>query len=241
MALATAVALSACGANSGVTREQRTAAGVNSGSAHRVAVADPDAASEGAQARQATIEQDLTTAKHLYLNEIYGPRVHHDLQFVAGDARLVGMLSRGEYAAAQSTAYRLMVGNAIRHITRISFIRGGRELVDATWNANGSFVAAPLSRVLHLGGGRLGTLSVSVQDIVGYVKLITRYSPAQTLVRGASGQVRTSLPAAEDVSLPASGTVSIGGATYQVGSFSTYAWGRAPGREPLTVWVLQPL
>jgi hypothetical protein len=237
------VLLSACGA----AQPRDTATGdprgaeQNAGSAagREVAVSDPDPPGRAA-ATQSSIEKDVATAEHLYYNELNGERVHHDLQFVSGDRALVELLGQGKYAAAQTVARRLMVGNPIRHITRISFVRGGRERINATWNKNGSFVSAPLEGPVTYRGHAIGTLLVSVQDIIGFVKLVTRYTPAQAVVRGASGQVRTSLPPAEDVTLPSSGAVTVGGISYLVGSFNTYSWGRNPGKEPMTVWVLEP-
>ncbi len=239
-ALGTALALGACGTGRPSTGPERSkgALQANATAAQRVPVSDASAAAAPPPS-QASIERALAVAKHLYYNEIYGPRVHHGLRFVEGDSSLTELLAQQRYSEAQNVAYRLMVGNPIRHITRISFVHNGREVINATWNRNGTFVSAPLSKVLRVKGRTIGTLLVSVQDIVGYVKLITRFSPAQAVVRGASGQVRTSLPAAARVSLPSSGSVTIAGVSYLVESFKTYSWGRVPGREPLTVWVLE--
>ncbi|MHB8490962.1 MAG: hypothetical protein ACYDA6_01945 [Solirubrobacteraceae bacterium] len=128
-----------------------------------------------------------------------------------------------------------MTSNPGLHITRVSVIRAGRVLINAVWNSNGAFVVAPVTRVLRFHGRSLGTLLVSIQDVVGYVKLIGRLLGAQAVVRGTSGQVRTLLPAAAHSSLPTAGSVAIAGEEYNVGSFHLGGW----GGEPLTVWVLK--
>jgi len=226
------------GSGTAVPRRQATLA-ASAGERHMEVVGDLSGPTTGAT--QASIANDLAIAEQRYQAEINGARVHRELQWVADDSHLMELLARGRYAAAQSVAYRLMVGDRTRHVTRIAFVRGGREVIDAVWNANGSFVAAPQEHSVTVDGRVAGTLLVSIQDIAGYVKLIPRYTPAQALVRGASGQLRTSLPAAAGVTLPDSGEVAIAGTSYLVRSFRTYAWGRGPGREPLTVWVLQAL
>jgi hypothetical protein len=178
----------------------------------------------------------IALARRVYGNEINGERVHGDINLIAGDRALLEELSRGELAAAQAEAFHQMTSNRGLHITRVSVTRGRRMLINAVWNKNGTFVVAPLQQPLDIGHRRLGTLMVSVQDVVGYVKLIHVYTGAHLVVRGASGQVRASLPAAAHTHLPSSGYVTIGGRRYAVGSFHLGGW----GGEPLTGWVLKP-
>jgi hypothetical protein len=108
-------------------------------------------------------------------------------------------------------------------------------LVNATVNSDGVYVVAPGTRILRLHGRLLGTLLVSIQDVTGFVKLVHDLTGAEVLVRGVSGHVRTSLSAATNVRLPASGQVAIAGRTYLVRSFVETGW----GNEPLTVWILE--
>jgi hypothetical protein len=178
----------------------------------------------------------LAVAKHVYGNEINGGRVHRDLQLVAEDQALLADLSSGALGAAQAEAYRRMTSNPKEHITRVSVTRGRRTLVNAVWNGNGSFVVAPLRQPLDSGGREIGTLLVSVQDVVGYVRLVHLYTGAQVVVRGSSGQVRASLATAVHAPLPSSGYATIGGRRYAVRSFRVSGW----GGELLTVWVLEP-
>jgi hypothetical protein len=186
-------------------------------------------------ARSGGIDGAIAGARQIYENEINGPRAHADLQFIASDPILLQELDRGEYVAAQAESHLQMLNHAVRHITRVSVIRARQVLVNAVWNGNGFFVAAPVQQALRLHGRYLGTLLVSTQDLVGYVKLIHRDTGAQAVVRGASGEVRTSLPAAAHTYLPASGAANIAGVEYNVGTFQLSGW----GGEPLSVWVLE--
>jgi hypothetical protein len=238
-----AALLAACGAGgSGSTALPAQSSGPSAPASG--STADPASTTQGAGAshpRIASVPRPhigsvIAVAKHLYGNEINGGRVHRDLRFVASNQVLLNDLSRGDLAAAQAEAYRQMTGNPVDHITRVSVTNGRRTLVNAVWNGNGVFVVAPQRQTLYFQGRRLGTLLVSVQDVVGYVKLIHKYTGALAVVRGGSGQVRSSLAAAAHVSLPSSGYATIEGTKYIVGSFHLAGW----GHEPLTAWVLEP-
>jgi len=182
------------------------------------------------------IDGFVATAKEIYHNEVSGPKLNQQLTRIAGDSILLNALSRGDRAAAQAEADAQLRApiNHFAHVTRISVIRGSQVLVNATVNSDGVFVVAPGSRILRSHGRVLGTLLVSLQDVTGFVKLVHRRTGAEVLVRGASGHVRTSLPAAASVRLPTSGHITIAGRGYLVRSFPEIGW----GDEPLTVWIL---
>jgi hypothetical protein len=190
-----------------------------------------------AQAARRGITATVVKAKAIYRNETEGAKLPQQLARIARDATLLRALSTGDLAGAQAAAdsqLRLPL-NHKAHVTRISVLRGPQVLVNATVNSDGVFVVSPGRRVLRFHGRPLGVLLVSLQDVTGYVKLINHVTGADALVRGASGHVRTSLPAAGRVRLPAAGRVTIAGRTYLTRSFAETAW----GNEPLTVWVLQ--
>lgn len=225
-----AALLSACGAGAG------------SGDAHSQS---SDGTSPGAQAvalsARATsapsrLQAAITLVMRVYANDINGGRVHTDMLLLARDEALLEDLARGALTAAHAEAWHVMTSYHGEHITRVGVVREGRVLVNAVWNGNGSFVAAPLARPMVVHGRSLGTLLVSDQDIVGYVKLSHKYTGDEIVVPGSSGQVRTSLPDAARASLPASGVVKVGTTRYRVESFRVGGW----GGERLTVSVLQP-
>lgn len=191
-----------------------------------------------ARAVRTSINATVGRAKAIYRNETEGPKVPQQLARIAGDGTLLHALGISDLAAAQAAADKQLriPLNHWAHVTRISVIRGSRALVNATVNSDGVFVVTPGRRLIRLHGRPLGVLLVSLQDVTGYVKLIQHITGADALVRGASGHVRTSLPAARRVRLPSSGSVTIAGRTYLTRSFRERAW----GNEPLTVWILEP-
>ncbi len=237
-----AIALAACGsAPSGQTAAHSSASSSATLSAH-VSAQPPPSSLPAAVARarshsRSRIEGDVSAAKTIYYGETQGPKLLEELGRIARDPLLLSALARGDAGAAQAEADAQLYStlNHTAHVTRIAVLRGSRVLVNATINANGVFVCAPGDRVLSLHGRSLGTLLVSIQDVVGFVKLIHRLVHVQALVRGASGLVRTSLPAAAHVPLPASGRATIASRSYLVRSFREVGW----GGEPLTVWVLE--
>lgn len=170
----------------------------------------------------------LRSAEARYAVESSGRTIHVDLRQIAHDRRLVGALRAGDIAAALAAAN----GELVRHVVQIRVLRGSRVLLDANPT---SFDVAGSSIVLRgPGGRRLGTLQITLQDIIGFIKLERRVDHAGALVRGRDGRMRTSLPAAAALTLPRSGCVAIGARRYVVGSFQRASY----TGEPLTIWVL---
>ena len=72
------------------------------------------------------------------------------------------------------------------HVVRLRVLAGSRSLVDV----GGRFVSAGAQRELRTADGRpLGRLEASIQDVIGFVKLVHRRSGAQAVVRGNHGHV----------------------------------------------------
>jgi hypothetical protein len=241
VATALAIVLAACGSASSGQAPARASDSSATLSAHLSAQPSPPSSLPAAVARarshsRTPLEGDVAAAQTIYHGETQGPKLLEQLGRLARDPVLLSALARGDATAAQSEADAQLYStlNHTAHVTRIAVLRGSRVLVNATINANGVFVCAPGFRVLRLHGRPLGTLLVSIQDVVGFVKLIHRLVHVQALVRGAGGLVRTSLPAAAQVALPASGRVTIASRSYLVRSFGEVGW----GGEPLRVWVL---
>ena len=170
----------------------------------------------------------LGAAEARYLLESQGAVIHTDLRQLAHDTVLIDALSAGRLTSALAEANRQLV----RHVVRIQVSRGSRLLLDAnptSFDVGGSGVQ------LHAANGTsLGRLQITVQDVIGFIKLVHKLNAADVVVRGAQGQVRTSLPAATKVSLPPSGCTQIGSRRYVVRSFNETGF----TGEALTVWLL---
>jgi hypothetical protein len=163
-------------------------------------------------------------ARRIYRQEADGAVGHAAVKRIARDPALLAAL-RGDRPAALRAAALHQLFNPGKHVVRLSVMRGPRTLTDV----GGRFVVAPAH--LELRGD---VLEASMQDVVGYVKLVHRLTGADVVVRGAPGHVESSLAAATQTPLPASGEATIAGHAYGVRSF------REPGYdgEALAVWVL---
>ena len=52
---------------------------------------------------------------------------------------------------------------------------------------------------LHAANGRgLGRLQITVQDLIGFIKLVRKLNHANVVVHGAAGQMKTSIGSAQD-------------------------------------------
>ena len=163
-------------------------------------------------------------ARRIYRQEADGAVGHAAVRRIARDPAL----RRGDCAAATRRAARrraapaLQPGQARRAPQRV---RGGRTLTDV----GGRFVVAP-ARLRAQGD----VLEASMQDVIGYVKLVHRLTGAQVVVRGAPGHVESSLPGAPHALLPAAGDATSPAGAYVVRSFRELGFG---GRGA-QVWVL---
>jgi hypothetical protein len=185
-----------------------------------------------APAASAGVRADTLTsvARRIYRQETVGAVGHTAVKRIARDKALLAALSSGNPATIRAAALRQLF-NPGKHVVRLSVTRGGRTLTDV----GGAFVVAPAHIELRSSGGAdLGRLEASMQDVVGYVKLVHRLTGVQIVVRGAAGHVESSLTAATHAALPAAGTATVGGHRYTVRSFRQTGF----GGEHLEVWIL---
>jgi hypothetical protein len=173
-------------------------------------------------------------ARHEYASEVSGPATLSALHRVGRDQTLLRDLRSGNLSATRAYVQRQFPAVWYHwHVARMRILQGSRVVVET----GVPFAVAPAQMTLHGTGGRtLGTLQVSIQDEIGFVRLIHRHHPVDVVVRGqGAGHVRSSLAAATQVKLPSTGTVTIAGLRYRVSSFHETAW----GNEPVTVSILQ--
>jgi hypothetical protein len=166
--------------------------------------------------------------------ESRGSAIHADLRYIAHDHVLLNALSSGNLAAARAEVGRLQHSQIVKHVTRIRLLRGSRVLVDG-WPS--SFDVAGSERELRDRRGRsLGRVQITIQDIIGFIKLEHRLDRTEVVVRSASGRVRTLLPAAQRLLLAPAGCARVGARRYMVRSFKQTGF----LGEPLTIWLLTP-
>jgi len=172
----------------------------------------------------------LLAAERRFALEAEGATIHRDLRQIAHDRALLQALSAGDSQRATVAAERQLV----RHVVRIRVVRDGRALLDA--NATSFDVAGAAVGLRGAHGSSLGQLQITVQDVIGFDKLVHRRIHADVLVRASGGAMRTTLPAAARAVLPASGCLSVGARRYLVRSFARTDF----TGEALEVWVLTP-
>jgi hypothetical protein len=170
----------------------------------------------------------LAVAKLRYGLEAGGAVIHGDLRRIAHDRVLLRALAAGDLKAALAEADRQLV----HHVVRIRVVRGARVLVDA--NPTSFAVAGSGMELYGPRSTRLGRLEITIQDVIGFAKLEYRHDATWVLARGARGQVRTLLAAAQRLSLPRYGCSRVGAQSYVVRSFRE----RTFSGEPLTIWLL---
>jgi hypothetical protein len=180
-----------------------------------------------AQVRADTL---AAVARRIYHQEADGAVGHAAVKRISHDRALLAALSHGSPATLRAAALRQLFDPG-KHVVRLDVVRAGRTLTDV----GGAFVVAPASIELRDGHGRdLGRLDASMQDVIGYVKLVHRLTGAQIVVRGDGSHVASSLAGGAAARLPPAGDAAVGGRTYVVRSFPETGF----AGEPLTVWLL---
>ncbi len=187
----------------------------------------PKCAATIAQTRADTF---ASVATRIYQQEVVGPANGAAVAQIAPLPGLVDGLAARNYAEAS----RALTDQPVRHAVRARVVRGGRVLVDV---GLGFVIAGNPHPLSGPGGRRLGEIEVSIQDVIGYIRLIRRLTGTQVVVRGSlDHHLVSSLPPALAVRLPATGPVVVNRRPYTVSSFARPGF----GGEQLTVWVLTP-
>jgi hypothetical protein len=217
-----AVLVAGCGA-SAVAKSAPTSAAPTSAST---------AIASTAKAPPAAIDRLTAVARRQYTAEVSGGTTRKLLHRVGKDPTLLRTLQSGNLAATRAYVQRQFPAVWYHwHVSRMRIMQGSQVVAEQ----GVPFAVAPSQMTLHGANGRaLGTLEVSIQDVIGFVRLMHRLHPLDVVVRGSGADVRSSLPAAAQAQLPSSGSATIAGRRYSVRSFHETAW----GNEPVTVWIL---
>jgi hypothetical protein len=200
--------------------------GAAAGAAH------PRAVATTVDVAQVRADAFATVASRLYHEEAAGPAGRRNLARIARDRQFLGALRSGRHAAVRAAALRELF-LPVKHVVRIRVVRGGRTIVDV----GGAFAAGAESTELRAPDGTdLGRLEISMQDILGLTKLVSRFTAAQIVVHGRPGHVIASSPGLTSARLPTAGRVTIAGRAYAVRTLSRTGF----GGEPLRISVLVP-
>jgi hypothetical protein len=184
-----------------------------------------------ASASATTASATAAVGKRLYEGERTSAQTRHVLAVVAHDPRLVRAVATDDPAALRAQIIRFFRDPSL-HVVRIRAVTAGGALVN---DVGGPDVLAPVSAPVRAHGAVVGTVTLSVQDETGYIKLIRRFTGAQAVLRTPSGPVPGSVVTPAPQPLPGAGTVDISGGTYVISSFAATAFPANPLRISLLI------
>ncbi|MGP0100170.1 MAG: hypothetical protein ACLPUT_00915 [Solirubrobacteraceae bacterium] len=161
---------------------------------------------------------DGTVAQGIYEDELHSSEVNADIGHITGSQALLSALA-GDNEAAVYSAVHTIVYTPHWHIVRLRVVKAGRVMADV----GGPDIIAPVSGALRWKGRTLGTYVMSVQDDLGYVKLVSRFIGVPVdLYKNGSFLMGTLQHAPSTVSNGSS--VRVGGASYEVQLLSARAF-----------------
>jgi hypothetical protein len=186
----------------------------------------------GAGAAEVLATTAGTVAKRIYAAEVHSAETDSDKHQIESYAPLLSAVESGEQPAIEAAVHSLVYSHT--HIVRLRVERGSQLLFDE----GGPYILAPVSGVLRSHGKTIGHFVFSVQDDLGYVKLVTRFLGVPLVLRGEFGQIPVEgLLSPGPEMIPDRGPVDYRGAFYQAYSFRADAY--PSGR--LRVSLLLPL
>lgn len=209
LAVLLALALSACGASAAVPAGEPCAA------------AAPEVLATAAG----------LVAKRIYLGELTGSETRSDQHQVESDVPLLNAVAGGNRGAINKAVHRLVYSHT--HIVRLRISRGASVLSDI----GGPYIIAPVAGPLRLHGRTIAHYVLSVQDDLGYVKLVTRFLGVPLVMRGGTHGVPVEGLTPGPPSIPDLGPVTYRGGSYEAISFPARSF---PDR-PLRISLLLPL
>jgi hypothetical protein len=152
---------------------------------------------------------DVAAARHIYVGELHGGEARADIGHVTGSQALLSATAGSNPAAVQAAVHRLVYAPRW-HIVRLRVVKAGKVLADV----GGPYIIAPVSGTLRWHGRTVGSYVMSVQDDVGFVKLVSRFIGAPIdIYHNGSFLMGTLKPAPRAVSTGA--TVTIAGSSYR--------------------------
>ncbi|HTD57377.1 MAG TPA: hypothetical protein VK672_00635 [Solirubrobacteraceae bacterium] len=113
---------------------------------------------------------DESVARRIYVAELRGYEVRADIAHIAGSAELLAALGGSNQQAVYAAVHRI-VYTPHWHVVRLRVVRNGRVLADV----GGPDIIAPVSGALRVKGRGVGSFVMSVQDDLGYTKLVSRF------------------------------------------------------------------
>jgi hypothetical protein len=221
--------------NAGSSPPDRAQARVSaSSSAGRVeATADVAASTAtpacGAQTASTLASVDTAVAQGIYTAETQSREVGTDAGHVTHFPALLSALASRNAAAVREAVHDI-VYTPHWHIVRLRVLQAGHVVADV----GGPDVIAPVTGTLSAHGKTLGTYVMSVQDDVGYVKLVSRFIGVPVNLYRNDAFLMGTLQSAPTTARDGA-TVHVHGASYLVQLLSAQAFPSGPLRVALFI------
>jgi hypothetical protein len=148
----------------------------------------------GASTQSTVTAAYLASTMEIYGEELDSPEVHDDLAHITAAADLATAVANDDVAATLAATTRIVYHPAW-HIVRLRVISSsGQVLADV----GGPSILAPVRGSITYHGGVVGSFVMSVQDDLGYEKLVTRFTALPIeLYKGGKPLMGRDLPAAD--------------------------------------------
>jgi hypothetical protein len=111
-----------------------------------------------------------SVARRIYVAELRGYELRADLAHIAGSSELLSALQASDRAGLYAAVHNI-VYTPHWHIVRLRVLQRGHVLADV----GGPDVIAPVSGTLRIKGKVVASFVMSVQDDLGYTKLVSRF------------------------------------------------------------------
>jgi hypothetical protein len=224
-----AVGLAACGASARSTSvsSDRSASAAPT-TVTTAAAGGPGSPPCGAAAAETLARSAGTVATRIYAGELSGSETRSDQRQVEQFGPLLSALSNGERAAVSSAVSSLVFSHT--HVVRLRVTQGARVVADI----GGPYILAPVGGTLRLHGKTVGHYVLSVQDDLGYVKLVSRFIGAPLVMRAGARPVPVEgLLTPGPAKIPGHGPVSYRHTSYEAFSFDAASFPSGPLRISL--------
>ena len=197
----------------------RSTTAASAPAASTAAASIPAASACGAGGAEVLANTVGAVAERIYAAEVASAETSADTRQIESDRPLLSAVESGDRAAIAKAVHTLVYSHT--HIVRLRISRGSQLLADE----GGPYILAPVSGSLRAHGKAIAQFVFSVQDDLGYVKLVSRFVGVPLVLRTASGQVPIEGQLSPGpATIPDHGPVSYHGVGYEAYSFKASAY-----------------
>jgi hypothetical protein len=166
---------------------------------------------------QARVETLGHVGERIYEEELHSANTTATLRHLESSLAFQRAVAAGSVTATRAAIVGFFEAHI--HVVRVRVTIGSKLLIDD----GGPYVLAPVHGTLRSGGQVIGHFTMAIQDDAGYLKLAHLFTGAEVLMRTGGRQVMGTLEPGP-TNVPARGTVTSGGRTYQAYSFTGEAF-----------------